>query len=130
MKSALRPLFVSFAIPGVSRITLAAVTRNTLHEYRHAGRFPALMMTADALSALLPLMWEIGAWVEIGFVMRVPVQNNAPCAFKIEPHDAGGRVVRTYSVAITLLSGCFLRRCRRMERARQQRRRQRDRIQD
>ena len=130
MKSAFRPLFVPFTIPGVSRITLAAVTRNTLHEYRHAARLRALVMTADALSALLPLVWEIGARVDICFVMPVPVQNDAPRASKIEFHDSGGRVIRMYPVAINLLIGRSLRRCRRKKRARQQRRRQRDRVHD
>jgi hypothetical protein len=106
------------------------VTRNALHQYWYAAEFGALVMAPDALSALLRLMWEVTARVEIRFVMPVPEYNGAARPSEIESDHSGCRVIRLYLVAIALIA---LRQTRQLSSRvlpRQQSHRHHDRVQD
>jgi hypothetical protein len=88
------------------------------------------MMTPDALSALLRLMWEVTARIEIRFVMAVPEQDDAARSSEIEADDVGCCVIRPYPVAIALIGLQQIRHLYGAEWPRQQNRPRQDRVQD
>jgi hypothetical protein len=105
MKRALGPFFIALVIPDVSRITLAAVTRSTLHKDRHAAGFSPPVMTAEAFGALLSLMSEISVRMKVLFVMAVTKRNHTARSVEIQLKHARTCVVGFYSIAISLIHG-------------------------
>lgn len=105
MKGALRPLLIALTAPGVSRIALAEVTGRALHQYRHSAELSALVMTADALGALLRLMSKLIVGIEISFVMLVPKRYRPTRSFYIELDYMRARVVGFDSIAVSLIGG-------------------------
>src|SRR5690242_7303431 len=76
VKRALRPFFIAIFVSGILRITIDAVTSDALHKNRHAARLSSLMVTADALGALLCLMSKLAVRIQVRFVMAVTKRNN------------------------------------------------------
>jgi len=105
MKRALGPFFIALAIPDVSGIALAAVTRGALYQDRHAAGFSAPMMTAEAFGALLSLMSEICVRMKVLFVMAVPKRNHTARSVEIQLKHARTCVVGSYPIAISLIRG-------------------------
>jgi hypothetical protein len=103
VKRALGPLLIHISVSRILRITLAAVTRDALHEDRYAAELGALVMTANALSALFCLMREVAARIQIPLVVSVPKQHNAACSVGIELDDPRSCVIGCNPVAIALL---------------------------
>jgi hypothetical protein len=104
VKRPLRPLLIAVFVSRILRVAVYSVTSNALHEHGHATEFSSLVMTADALSALLRLMRELTIGIQVRFVMPVPEKNYAAGPLEIEPDHARGRVAGLYPVAIVLLS--------------------------
>jgi hypothetical protein len=104
VKCPLRPLFIAVLVSRVLRVAVHPVTGDTLHKHGHATELSSLMMTADALSALLRLMSKLTIRIQVRFVMPVPEKNYAACSLEIELDDASSRVAGLYPVAIVLLS--------------------------
>jgi hypothetical protein len=99
------PFFIAVLISWILRVAVYSVTSDALHEHGHTAELSSLMMTADALSALLPLMRELAIRIQVRFVMPVPEEDYAPGSLEIELDHARGRIAGLYSVAIALPSG-------------------------
>jgi hypothetical protein len=104
VKRPFRSLLVAVFVSWILRVAIYAVTSDTLHKHGHAAELSSLMMTADALSALLPLMRKLTIGIQVRFVMPVPEKNYAARTLEIELDHARGRIAGLYPVAIALLS--------------------------
>jgi len=102
VKRTLGPLFIAVLVSWVFRITIHSMTRDALHKHGHAAELGSLVMTPDALGALLSLMSKLTIRIQIGFVMPMPKQNDAARSLEIELDDARRGVVGFDPVAITL----------------------------
>jgi hypothetical protein len=104
VKCAFGPLFVTVFVSRILGVAIYSVTSDALHEYRHTTELSPFMMTANALSALLPLMRELAIRIQVRFVMPMPEKNYAAGSFEIELDHARGRIAGLYPVAIALLT--------------------------
>lgn len=102
VKRPLGPFFIAVFVSWVFRIAVYPVTCDALHKHGHAAELGSLVMTADALSALLSLMSKLTIGIHIGFVMPMPKQNDAARSLEIEFDDSSRGVVGFDPVAITL----------------------------
>src|SRR5262245_26451427 len=93
MEGALGPLLIALAATGVSRIAFAAVTRGAFHQYWHAARLGALVVTPDTLGAFLSLMSKLTVGIEISFVVTVPEQHRPACSFCVQLDNARLKVI-------------------------------------
>jgi hypothetical protein len=106
VKGALGPFFISVFVSWILRVSVYAVTRDTLNEHGHAAELSTLMMTADALGAPLPLMSELAIRIQVRFVMPVAEKNDAAGSLEVELDDSRSRVVGLDPVAINLIERC------------------------
>lgn len=104
VKCAFGPLFVTVFVSRILSVAVCPVTSYALHEYRHTAELRSLMMTADALGTLLPLMRELAIRIQVRFVMPMPEKDYAAGSFEVELDNARGRITRLYPVAIALLT--------------------------
>ena len=104
VKCSFVPLFIAVFVSRILRVAIHPVTSDALHEHGHATELSSLMMTADALSALLRLMSKLTIGIQVRFVMPVPEKNYAASSLEIELDDTCARVIALYHVAIALLS--------------------------
>lgn len=102
VKRPLGPFFIAVFVSWVLRIAVYPVACDALHQHWHAAELGSLVMTADALGALLSLMSKLTIGIQIGFVMPMPKQNDAARSLEIEFDDSSGRGVGFDPVAITL----------------------------
>jgi hypothetical protein len=107
VKRSLGALFIAVLVSWIPGIAVYPVACDALHEHGHAAALGSLMMTSNALGALLRLMRELAAGIQVHFVMPVPEQNCAARSLEIKLDDSRARVIGLDPVAISLT------RCRR-----------------
>jgi hypothetical protein len=98
-----RPLFIAVLVSRIPGITVYSVTSDALHEHGHAAELSSLMMTADALGALLALMRKLAIRIQVRFVVPMPEKNYAARSLEIELDDSSTCVVGPDPVAIRLI---------------------------
>lgn len=102
VKRPLGPFFITVFVSWVLRIAVYPVACDALHKHGHAAELGSLVMTADALGALLSLMCKLTIGIQVGFVMPMPKENYAARSLEIEFDDSSARISGFDSVAITL----------------------------
>ena len=102
VKRSLGALFIAVFVSWVLRIAVYPVARDALHKHGHAAELGSLVMTADALSALLSLVSKMTIGIQVGLVMAVPKQNHAARSLEIEFDHARRIVIGFDPVAISL----------------------------
>jgi hypothetical protein len=103
VKRSLGALFIAVFVSWIPGIAVYSVACDALHEHGHTAALCSLMMTTDALGALLPLMRELAVRIQVRFVMPVPEKDYTARSLEIKLDDSRGCVIGLDPVAITLL---------------------------